>query len=88
MFKEFLAFNKLSNGYKQNLVNAYNHYAEDNNLAWIPPKYRREETVLDVPAEETVNKLVAYASRKNLLENTFISLLYFLTAYGDSVVLS
>jgi integrase len=63
-FKEFLALNDWSSGYKQNLVNAYNHYAEVNGLAWIPPRYRREETVLDIPTEETVNKIVAHASRK------------------------
>jgi integrase len=57
--KEFIANKKVNNGFKGNLVKAYNYYALINNVVWDRPKYKWEQNKPRIPTEETLNKIIA-----------------------------
>jgi integrase/recombinase XerD len=64
----FLAeYQSWSNGFKENVVNAYGHYVRFYGLSWKKPKYKRSERLPFVPTTEQVNKLIAHSSRKYAL---------------------
>jgi len=50
--KEFIARVNWSNGYKESIVNAYNHYAAFHRLEWKKPRYQRTR-VADLEARAT-----------------------------------
>jgi integrase len=56
--KEFIANKKVNNGFKGNLVKAYNYYTLVNNMVWDRPKYRWEQNKPRIPTEETLNKII------------------------------
>lgn len=59
--KEFIANQPYSDGYKDNLIDAYSHYARFNGIQWIKPKYMREERITRIPKEEDLNKIISHA---------------------------
>jgi len=62
--KEFIANLQCSDGHKDNLVDAYSHYANSNGLQWSKPRYVREERVTRVPKEEDINKIISHSTLK------------------------
>jgi len=48
----------VDNGYKGNLVKAYNYYTLINNMVWDRPVYKWEQNKPKIPSEETLNKIV------------------------------
>ena len=59
--KVFIASLNCSDGYKDNLIDAYSHYAQFYNIQWTKPKYMREERITKVPREEDLNKIISHA---------------------------
>ncbi len=45
--KEFIANKNVNNGFKGNLVKAYNYYAMVNNIIWERPRYKWEQNKQD-----------------------------------------
>jgi hypothetical protein len=56
--KEFIANKPVGNGFKGNLVKAYNYYCLVNNVVWDRPKYKWEQNKPKIPTEETLNKII------------------------------
>ncbi len=56
--KEFSANKNVNNGFKGNLVKAYNYYTLINNMVWERPKYRWEQNKPRIPSEEILNKII------------------------------
>jgi len=57
--KEFIANKNVDNGFKGNLVKAYNFYAMVNNIVWERPRYRWEQNKPKIPGEEALDKIIA-----------------------------
>jgi len=51
-----------SEGYKDNLVDAYNHYVKYYGLSWEKPSYMRYDKMRKIPREEDINKIIAVAT--------------------------
>jgi integrase len=62
--KEFIANQNYSDGYKDNLIDAYSHFCQFNKIQWIKPHYMREERITRVPKEEDLNKIISHAKLK------------------------
>lgn len=43
--KEFIACQNYTDGYKDNLIDAYSHYCKFYGIQWTKPKYMREERI-------------------------------------------
>ena len=63
--KEFIAKADWSNGYKDNVVNAYNHYAVFHNLSWKKPKYQRAFSIKRLPLESDIDLIISYTKTRN-----------------------
>ena len=62
--KQFIANKQCSDGYKDNLVDAYSHYCTYCDIQWIKPKYYRVERITRVPKEEDINKVISHSKLK------------------------
>jgi integrase len=62
--KQFIANKNVNNGFKGNLVKAYNYYALINNIVWEKPRYKWEQSKPKIPLEENLNKIIASAGWK------------------------
>jgi len=62
--KEFIAGLNCTDGFKDNLIDVYSHYAAYYKIAWQKPKYMREERITKVPHEEDINKIISHATLK------------------------
>jgi integrase len=62
--KEFIAGQNYTDGYKDNLIDAYSHYCRFYGIQWIKPKYMREERITRVPREDDINKIISHAKLK------------------------
>ena len=63
--KEFIAKAVWSNGYKENIVNAYNHYAVFHGLSWKKPKYQRAFSIKKLPQESDIDLVISFTKTKN-----------------------
>jgi integrase len=63
--KEYIANLQCTDGYKDNLIDAYSHYAKFCKIHWTKPKYMREERITRVPKEEDINKIISHAKLKS-----------------------
>jgi len=63
--KRFLAGTEWSNGYKENMVNAYNHYAVVHGLSWKRPRYQRAYSIKRLPLEADIDLIIRYTKIKN-----------------------
>jgi len=54
-------------GYKGNLVNAYQHYVAYYNIEFQKPHYNRIDKISKIPREEDINKIIAHARPKYAL---------------------
>lgn len=63
--KEYISEQTWSMSYKQNVVNAYNHYAETNNIRWEMPQYPRESSLKKLPLETDIDFIISYAKPKS-----------------------
>ena len=63
--KEFIAKADWSNGYKENIVNAYNHYAISHGLAWKRPKYQRAFSIKKLPLESDIDLIISFTRTRN-----------------------
>ena len=61
--KACIAQKHCSNGYKENLVNAYDHYAKFHGLFWVKPFYRRIERHPKIPTTLQIETIINFASR-------------------------
>jgi integrase len=57
--REFIANKNVNNGFKGNLVKAYNYYAIVNNIVWERPRYKWEQNKPRIPSEEALDKIIA-----------------------------
>jgi hypothetical protein len=62
--KASIANKECDNGFKGNLVKAYNYYALINSIVWDRPKYKWEWNKPKIPTEESLNKIIASAGWK------------------------
>ena len=62
--KDFIADMKVSNTYKESIVNAYVHYVRLNGLSWTKPVYKRSRRLPNVPTTEQVNKIISSSGKK------------------------
>jgi integrase len=60
--KRHIAEKSVSNGYKDNLVKAYDYYAKTHGIRWIKPRYKRERRLPKVPTTEAIEKIIARSS--------------------------
>jgi integrase len=63
--KSFIARAEWSNGYKDNIVNAYNHYAVFHNLEWRRPRYQRAFSIKKLPLESDIDLIISYTRTRN-----------------------
>ena len=63
--KELVARADWSNGYKQNIVNAYNHYAKVHGISWKVPQYQRARSIKKVPLESDIDLVISHTLTKN-----------------------
>jgi len=63
--KEFIAKANWSNGYKENMVNAYNHYTVFHGLSWKKPKYQRAFSIKKLPLESDIDLIISYTKTRN-----------------------
>ena len=59
--KHFIASKYCSDGYKDNLIDAYSHYCKYYGIQWVKPRYMRVERITRVPREEDINKIISHA---------------------------
>jgi len=65
--KEYIANKQCTNGYKESLAEAYNHYCKANNITWNKPFYKRYDKQPKIPSTEHLNMLIANAQPKMAL---------------------
>ena len=65
--KGFIANKECSNGFKESLIEAYNHYATFYGIKWNKPFYKRYEQLPKIPTEEQLNMFIAKAGNKYAL---------------------
>jgi len=63
--KAFVARADWSNGYKDNMVNAYNHYAVFHGLSWRRPVYQRAYSIKKLPLESDIDLIISYTKTRN-----------------------
>ena len=63
--KGYIATLERSDGYKDNLIDAYSHYCKFYGIKWIKPKYIWEERITRVPREEDINKIISHSKLKS-----------------------
>jgi len=63
--KEFIAEKAWSNGYKDNVVSAYNHYVVFHNLSWKKPRYQRAFSIKKLPLEANIDLIISYTKTRN-----------------------
>ena len=63
--KGYIATLEHSDGYKDNLIDAYSHSAKFYGISWVKPKYLREDRITRVPKEEDSNKIIAHSKLKS-----------------------
>lgn len=62
--KEFIASQLYTDGYKDNLIDAYSHFCRHYSIQWTKPIYMREERITKVPREEDINKIISHGKLK------------------------
>jgi integrase len=62
--KAFIAGQSYTDGYKDNLIDAYSSYCRFFGIQWIKPQYMREERITKVPKEEDINKIISHSKLK------------------------
>lgn len=65
--KGFIANKECSNGFKESLIEAYNHYAVCYGIQWKKPFYKRYEQLPKLPTEEQLNMFIAKSGSKYAL---------------------
>jgi len=70
--KEFIANKQVDNGFKGNLVKAFNYYALINNIHWERPRYRWEQNKPKIPSEEALNKIISSSGWKYVVVFTLL----------------
>jgi len=73
--KEFIASQQYTDGYKDNLIDAYCHFCRFYTIQWVKPKYMREERTTKVPKEEDINKIISHAKLKYATPTLFSEIL-------------
>ncbi|MDH5495130.1 MAG: site-specific integrase, partial [Candidatus Bathyarchaeota archaeon] len=63
--KEFIVRVDWSNGYKENIVNAYNHYAVFHCLEWRKPRHQRAFSIKKLPLESDIDLIISYTRTRN-----------------------
>lgn len=62
--KEFISSQRYTDGYKDNLIDAYCHFCRYYSIQWSKPQYMREERITKVPKEEDINKVISHGKLK------------------------
>lgn len=62
--KEFIASKNYTDGYKDNLIDAYSHFCRFYSVQWTKPIYMREERITKAPREEDINKIISHGKFK------------------------
>ena len=62
--KQFISEKEWSNGFKGNVVNAYDHYVKFHGLTWEKPHYDRIDQIQRVPRTEDINKIISHVRLK------------------------
>jgi len=63
--KELIAKADWSNGYKENIVNAYNHYAAFHGLSWKKPRYQRAFSIRRLPLESDIDLVISHTKTRS-----------------------
>jgi hypothetical protein len=56
--KTFVATYDRNNGYKRNLIMAYEHYVKTYNLTWTKPKYHESARIPKIPQEGKIEAIM------------------------------
>ena len=54
---------KVANSYKQSLTNAYNYFANINQIEWKRPHYKTERKIPNIPTRENIMKIISTAKK-------------------------
>jgi len=65
--KEHIARQNWSTAYKENVVNAYCHYAETHNVQWQKPIYLRASSLKKLPLESDIDFVINHATPKSMV---------------------
>jgi len=68
--KQFIANLKVTGGYKNNLIYAYDLFCNTYKIEWEKPKYTRDSKLIRIPTTEQINMLIANSSRKMTVKLT------------------
>ena len=70
--KAFIANKQVSNGFRGNLVKAYNYYCSINGIVWDRPHYNWEQNKPKIPTQETLNKMISSCGYKYIVIFTLL----------------
>jgi hypothetical protein len=62
--KRVIADKAVSDGFKSNLCDAYQHFLTCHGLTWNRPRYKREKGLPRVPSTENVDRIIGRCSWK------------------------
>ena len=62
--KEHISKQDWKSSYKQNVVNAYDHYAKTHGIAWRMPQYLRASSLKKLPLEKDIDFIISHAKNK------------------------
>jgi integrase len=65
--KTYIASRPCSNGFKESLAEAYDHYVKFQGLTWSKPFFQRYDKQPKIPSEQRVEMLIAYANLRMAL---------------------
>ena len=64
----WIANHECSIGYKCGLVDVYDRYVRLNDLEWSKPNYKREDSLIKLPTEERIDKIISEVKLKHSIE--------------------
>ena len=66
--KGWIANHQCSVGYKCGLVDCYDRYVKFNDLQWSKLNYKREDSLIKLPTEERIDKIISEVKLKHSIE--------------------
>jgi integrase len=64
----WIADHECSIGYKCGLVDSYDRYVRFNDLEWSKPNYKREDSIVTLPTEERVDRIIQSCKLRHQIE--------------------
>jgi integrase len=65
--KEYISNQTWKSSYKENMVNAYNHYTITHTISWRKPIYLRSSSLKKLPLESDIDLIISHAMPKSTI---------------------